>query len=193
MSRPEGAPPPPGAENAARAGAWPPPPPPLALIDQPLDFLQAEHLRHRSYCAALAALAQARQASRADADRMTAFLTADLALHYADEDEDLFPALRRRALPEDDLGAVLARLGEDHRRQYALAEEIAAALSRNPANETVRLDTSSIEAMQAYVASENRHLAIENAVVLTIAAVRLNRNDLRAISRAMKARRGIAG
>lgn len=170
-----------------------PPPPPLALIDQPLDFIQAEHLRHRAHCAMLSQFVLTRQASRADADRMIAFLTADLALHYADEDEDLFPALRRRALPEDDLGAVLARLGEDHRRQLEMAEGIAASLSRNPATETVRLDIAAVEGIQAYVASENRHLAIENAVVLTIAGVRLNRNDLKAMSRAMKARRGVGG
>lgn len=192
MSKAEDTPPTPHSEVARHAGAWPPPPP-LTLIDQPLDFIQAEHLRNRTYCVALATLSQRRQISRADADRMIAYLTADLALHYADEDEDLFPTLRRRALPEDDLGAVLARLGEDHRRQIALAEEIAADLSRNPAQEIVRLDTPAIEAMQAYVASENRHLAIENAVVLTIASVRLNRNDLRSLSRSMKARRGVGG
>lgn len=170
-----------------------PSPPPLALIDQPLDFIQAEHLRHRAYCAMLASFARTRQVKRVDADRMTAFLTADLSLHYADEDEDLFPALRRRALPEDDLGAVLARLAEDHRRQLEMAEAIATSLSRNPATETVRLDTASVEAIQAYVASENRHLAIENAVVLTIAGVRLSRNDLKTMSRAMKVRRGVEG
>lgn len=179
-------------ETARQPDLWPPPPP-LGLIDQPLDFIQAGHLRHRAYCAMLGQFVLQRQASRDNADRMTAFLTADLALHYADEDEDLFPALRRRALPEDDLGAVLARLGEDHRRQTGMAESIAASLSRNPATDIVRLDTSTVEGIQAYVASENRHLAIENAVVLTIAGVRLNRNDLKAMSRAMKARRGVGG
>lgn len=192
MSKAESTPSATNAESARHPGALPPPPP-LALIDQPLDFIQAEHLRHRACCAMLSQFAQTRQASRADADRMIAFLTADLALHYADEDEDLFPALRRRALPEDDLGAVLARLGEDHRRQLEMAEGIAASLTRNLATDTVKLDTAAIEGIQAYVASENRHLAIENAVVLTIAGVRLNRNDIKSISRAMKARRGVGG
>jgi hemerythrin-like domain-containing protein len=170
-----------------------PAPPAFVLLDQPLDYLLAEHLRHRVYGAMLGYLAQTRQASRTDADRIITFLTADLDLHHADEDEDLFPALRRRALPEDDLGAVLARLGEDHSRLSAMAEDIVAALSRHPASETVRIDQATSETMQAYAASEARHLAIENAVVLTIAGVRLSKNDLKSMSRSMKARRGVRG
>ena len=37
--------------------------------------------------------------------RSQTFLTHDLVLHHADEEEDLFPLVRLRALPEDDLGA----------------------------------------------------------------------------------------
>ena len=183
--------PPVSGPEAGRISEALPPPPSLALIDHPLAFIQAEHLRHRAYCAMLARFAQTRQASRNDADRLIAFLVADLALHHADENEDLFPVLRRRALPEDNLGAVLAQLSEDHHRQTAVVEDIVSTLSRHPASGSLRFDTAMAETIQAYVARENRHLAIENAVVLTIAAVRLSRHDLKAMSRAMKARRGV--
>jgi hemerythrin-like domain-containing protein len=166
-------------------------PVPLNLLDQPLDFILAEHHRHRTFCTRLRQASENRQLSRIDADRIVAYLTQDLELHHADEDEDLFPALRKRALPEDDLGAVLARLGEDHRRGAAMIEAVVDVLSQNPAAEFVRIDTTTAEIMQVYAASEHRHLALENAVVLAIAGVRLHRSDLNKISRNMKARRGV--
>lgn len=43
--------------------------------------------------------------------------------------------------------------------------------------------------MLTYTASETRHLAVENAVVLAIAGVRLRRAELHGLSAAMKARR----
>lgn len=166
-------------------------PVPLNLLDQPLDFILAEHHRHRIFCAHLRQTAESRQISRADADRIVAYLTQDIELHHADEEEDLFPALRKRAMPEDDLGAVLARLGEDHRRGAAMVEAIVGVFSLNPAAEFVRIDVRTAEIMQVYAASEHRHLALENAVVLAIAGVRLHRSDLGKISRNMKARRGV--
>lgn len=166
-------------------------PVPLNLLDQPLDFILAEHHRHRIFCSHLRQTAEIRQISRIDADRLVAYFTQDLDLHHADEDEDLFPALRKRAMPEDDLGAVLARLGEDHRRGAAMIDTIVDMLSLHPAADFVRIDTRTAEIMQVYAASEHRHLALENAVVLAIAGVRLHRADLGKISRNMKARRGV--
>lgn len=166
-------------------------PVPLNLLDQPLDFILAEHHRHRTFCARLRQAAEVRSISRIDADRIVAYLTQDLDLHHADEDEDLFPILRKRAMPEDDLGAVLARLGEDHRRGARLIEAIVDVLSQHPAADSVRIDAKTAEIMQVYAAGERRHLAIENAVVLAIAGVRLHRGDLSRISRNMKARRGV--
>ena len=175
------------------AGNGVPDPLPFHLLDRPLEYLLADHFRHRTLLAVLRRFAAERQASREEADRVTAYLLHDLPLHHADEEEDFFPAIRRRAVPEDELGALLARLNEDHRRAEALLEEIAARLSREPGANRVRFDRPDAERFQAYAASEHRHLAIENGLVLAIASVRLTRTDLRAISKGMKARRGVEG
>ena len=163
---------------------------PLALLDEPLEYIFADHFRHRAICAALRRFASERRASRAEADQAVAFLTQDLILHRQDEDEDLFPAVRRRALPEDDLGAILARLDDDHRRAEHAAEAIVAALAARPADDPLRINVGTAELLNAYAAAENRHLAIENGVILAIARLRLNRRDVAAISRNMKQRRG---
>lgn len=167
--------------------------PAFHLLDAPLDYFLAEHMRQRAAGAFLRKFASERKALCSEADRVVAFLTHDVPLHYSDEEEDLFPALRRRAHSEDNLGPVLARLCADDRRSKTMIDDIAERLSRHSGNEAVRIDKPTQELMQAYAAGEHRHIAIENAVVLSIAGVRLNRSDLRAISKGMKARRGVTG
>lgn len=164
---------------------------PFALLDDPLAYVLAAHLRQRAVCATLRRFATERVAGRAEADMVTAYLTSDLRRHHEDEDLDLYPALRRRALPADGLGITLARLGEEHRQGEAMADIITEALSERPADATVHVSVAASETMQAYAASELRHLALENGVVLALARIRLTRPDLKAISRAMKARRGV--
>lgn len=164
---------------------------PFSLIDTPLDYILADHFRKRSICAALKRFAEDGRAARGEADMVTAFLDRELPLHHDDEDEDLFPAVRRRALPEDELGAVLARLSEDHRLSDGMVRTIVGALSATPGAATVKLDRPAREVMQAYSASEHRHLAMENGIVMAIARIRLRPSDLKAISQAMKQRRGV--
>lgn len=164
---------------------------PFALLDQPLEYIFADHARQRAVCSALQKFATEGHAARHDADMITAFLTQDRVLHQADEDEDLFPAVRRRAVPADNLGAVLARLGDDHRRSQSMIDSIVAALCRHPARDQERLGAADCELMQSFATVENRHLAIENSVILAIAKIRLSQNDMKSMSRGMKARRGV--
>ncbi|MES2711720.1 MAG: hemerythrin domain-containing protein [Pseudomonadota bacterium] len=166
-------------------------PPPFALLDDPLAYILAAHLRQRAVCSVLRRFATDRVAARREADPMTAYLTGDLRLHHDDEDRDLFPALRRRALPADELGITLAQLGEEHRQGAAMIDTIVAALSARPAADQIPVALAAAEAMQAYAAREMRHLALENGVVLALARIRLTRPDLKAISRGMKLRRGV--
>ena len=163
----------------------------LCLLNEPLDYILADHARMRKICAALLDIASTHVASRLVADTLTAYLTGELTTHHADEDEDLFPALRRRLVPEDNLGIVLARLGEDHRRGTVMIDAIAKALTQNPAAEAVRLSAGECELIQVYANAEQQHLAIENAVVMGISRIRLTRSDLKSISEGMKARRGV--
>jgi hemerythrin-like domain-containing protein len=186
-------PPPAGGEDGAIGGpgsllveAVPP-----ALLDEPLAYIFADHFRQRQVCAALRRIAQQGWADRAEADSVVEFLTYDLPLHHGDEDKDLFPAVRRRALPEDRLGAILARLAEDHRRAGPLIDRIVSALSLQPGDATIPVDAATREAIQTYVAGESAHVAMENGIVLAIARIRLGKSDLKIMTHGMKARRGL--
>jgi hemerythrin-like domain-containing protein len=165
---------------------------PYALLEEPLDYIFADHFRQRSVCGALKRFSASGRAPRREADMVIAFLDRDLRLHHEDEDEDLFPAVRRRALAEDDLGAVLARLTEDHRQSEFMVSAIVAALAARPDQDPVKLDRQAREMMQVYAAGQHRHLALENGIVMSIARIRLKPADLHGISAAMKKRRGLA-
>jgi hemerythrin-like domain-containing protein len=165
---------------------------PYGLLEEPLDYIFADHFRQRSVCVALKRFSASGQAPRREADMVIAFLDRDLRLHHQDEDVDLFPAVRRRALVEDELGAVLARLTEDHRQSELMVSAIVAALAARPDEDPVKLDRQAREIMQVYAASEHRHLALENGIVMSIARIRLKPVDLHGISAAMKKRRGLA-
>lgn len=164
---------------------------PDTLLDEPLEYMFADHFRQRVALTMLQHFAEEASASWADADSIAAFLTHDLVLHYADEEEDLFPLVRLRALPEDELGALLAHLGEDHHRSKAMVEDITSALIQHPAEKTVHLNTSICSLIQGYVVSENQHLTVENGVLLAIARIRLTPIDRMTISHGMKIRRGV--
>jgi hemerythrin-like domain-containing protein len=165
---------------------------PPELVAEPLDYILADHVRQRAVCTLLRGFVAAKRARAEDARLVLDYLTHDLKLHHADEEKDLFPMLRRRALPEDELDKVLDRLAEDHRRSEVLIDDIMRHLSQAAVNGEIPLRAPAREALEAYAAAEHRHLAIENAVVMTIAGVRLHRSDLKALARNMAARRGLA-
>ncbi|HRJ70480.1 MAG TPA: hemerythrin domain-containing protein, partial [Beijerinckiaceae bacterium] len=117
------------------------------------------------------------------------FLRRDMYLHHQDEELDLFPALRRRAHQEDNLAGVLDRLADDHHASEPNAVEIARALEATPQEGLVSVSERIQRRMLALAASEHRHLAIENGLVMAIARVRLTRSDLARMGDAMRARR----
>ncbi|MFO1035329.1 MAG: hemerythrin domain-containing protein [Geminicoccaceae bacterium] len=164
---------------------------PLALLDRPLEFLVADHFRQRCVCAALRSFARTGEALISDAQAVAGYLHHDLPLHHRDEDEDLFPVLLRRTRAEDDLGALLTRLGADHVRAEAKVPVLIDGLTAPVLDHTLHLDQGLCATMLAYAASEHRHLALENGVVLAIARVRLDAGDLAAVAHGMKTRRGV--
>lgn len=164
---------------------------PVSLIDEPLDYILADNIRQRGLCSALHDMAGLGRAECTIASSIIAFLEGDMLLHHQDEDEDLFPAIRKRALPEDDLHAALTQLSNEHERSEDAAQGIVSALAARLDDDVISLTPETRKMMLAYVSSEHRHLAVENNIILTIARIRLTRRDLKTISFSMKNRRRI--
>lgn len=162
------------------------------LLDKPLDYFLADNYRRRALCAALRAVVAAKAMSRADARRLAEFLARDVELRRRDEAEDLFPALRRRAKPGDELEPLLERLAEEGAPPARLGKALERALAETAKGDTLRLRKPLADEIRAFVDRELRRVAIENGIVLAIAGLRLQPADLAAIGAGMKGRRGRA-
>jgi hemerythrin-like domain-containing protein len=165
--------------------------PPAELLDTPLDYVFADHFRQRSVCAALKRIARECAVPRIEADRIATFLSVGLSVHHQDEELDIFPAVKLRAQPEDDLDPILDRLSEDHRALGPLIEQIVLALSASGIGDVISIADPVASDMMAYASREHKHLVVENGIVLVIARKRLTRGDLAKISVSMKTRRGL--
>lgn len=167
-------------------------PSPPELLRDPLEFLFIEHYRHRQMCRILEHLA--------DSDRLQVDLTAttldfvrfELALHVIDEEEDLFPLLRRRCEPEDEIEDVLGRLSGQHASDQDQAKAVRGVLEKSLADaRPIPEIPGGSKVLRAFAVHQRDHLALENAIVLPIARRRISATDLGAMSKRLAARRGI--
>jgi len=165
--------------------------PPASLFREPVEYIFAEHFRQRSLCSVLELIADQDTADIGMAKAAQSFLTADFGLHVIDEEEDLFPLLRRRATPEDQIQDVLGQLSQDHALDQFDAETIVGVLDRFIAEGAGSCTAEEAECFKAFAANEKRHLICENAIVLPLARIRLTPSDMRNFGRRMAARRGI--
>lgn len=160
------------------------------LLAEPLEFIFADHFRQRVLCAELRRFGEAGVIPLAKAREIARFLRIEWHLHHQDEELDLFPAVKRRAQPEDNLDSVLERLTEDHRESEPITLEVARALDGLPVIEgSGKIPERLQKKMIALSSREHRHLAIENSLVMTIARVRLTRSDLARMAATMRDRR----
>ncbi len=159
------------------------------LLRRPLEYLLVDHLRQRDLCTALEAMAD-----DAALDRELARSTADqldhLVLHGIDDEEDLYPLLRRRAEPEDRVEDVLGALSGEHAHEDRLVGTLVGAL--RAATEGERLDGVVRAGVRVFAARLRRRLTVENALVMPLADLRLTESDRADLARRMAARRGIA-
>jgi hypothetical protein len=173
-----------GARGARAARA------PLSAADCPLEAMREEHFRQRQFCVDMETLAATTVARPALALALLTNLCRDRPMHHRDEDEGLFPRLRRRAKPCDEVGPLLDRLSREHSAAPGAVAALAAALAcmadgALPAPEDR-------EALRTLAQAERRHMTIENAVVLPLARLRLTAQDRAALLAGMRARRSPA-
>ena len=154
-------------------------PPRLRADECPIEAIYEEHFNQRQLCADMDVLAATTKPRRKLARRVLINLCRDLPAHFADEERGLFPRLRARALPEDNLEPTLALLARQHevaRQAFALLVPALACMVNGalPAPE----DRA---ALQRLASAERRHLIVENAILLPLARMRLTEDDKRAL------------
>lgn len=164
---------------------------PLELLSAPLDWFFFEHLRHRQLCRLIDEVAQSAEFEARSVARVVRFLRFERPLHILDEEEDLFPLLRRRSLPEDELEGILDLLSADHRADADRAGEARAILEQALAEGSLPDGEGTPQVLLGFASHERQHLALENAVVLPIARLRLTPEDLDGLAGRLAARRGL--
>ena len=164
----------------------------LALLSKPLEFIRADHSRQRALCRMIEAIALAPSLEEHEVELVIAQLGRDMGLHVIDEEEDLFPLLRRRCQPGDDIEAILTMLSVEHSIEEDLAKEISNALSGLVSSGAPVSDHPELQSkMLQFANRERRHLDLENSIVIPIARARLTQDDLIEFSKRMAVRRGV--
>ncbi len=160
-------------------------------FESPLDLLIAEHERQHVICEELDRLADGVDAAplAGRAAEIIEFLRTDLAVHTLDEERGLFPALRQRCRPEDGIELVLERLMAEHSLDHDLVDFLLADLELLALGHRLANPTRFLMNVQAFTATQRRHLAWENATVIPLARRRLTQEDLQALRVDMSARR----
>lgn len=166
--------------------------PPPDLLMEPIDYLFADHFRQRMLCTVLDDIAEAESVDLDLLEAVVRFLGNDLAPHVLDEEEDLFPLLRMRAKPEDEIDRVLGQLSEEHVSDETDAKQIMVILDTiKQGGKRSKMSLEDKVLLKRFAANERQHLIVENAIVLPLARARLTETDKRKLSLNMAARRGI--
>ena len=146
----------------------------------PLDMIASAHAVQVQMCDAMERIADGLpdEVDRRLCAQVASCLQFDLPLHHHDEEEALFPLLRQRALPEDGLDKILERLASEHDSDNDFASEIAEALEAlgqgvRPANPEMLGYM-----LRGFFERYRRHIHWENTLVMPLARLRLNPEDL---------------
>lgn len=161
------------------------------VASNPLDMIANAHAVQIQMCDAMERIADGLpdEVDRRLCAQVAACLQFDLPLHHHDEEEGLFPLLRKRARPEDGLEQILERLASEHSSDNDFASEIAEALETlgqggRPANPEMLGYM-----LRGFFERYRRHVHWENQLVMPLARLRLTREDLDALQARMNANR----
>lgn len=158
-----------------------------ALLKDPVAFLSAEHGRQMALLGHLERLARAPRgkAARVMAQALLRWLREELPVHIADEEQSLYPRLRRH-----DAGLV-DRLSDEHRRDLRLAEATMEALRALAAGEEV--PAASLADAVAFARLHRQHLELEEATVMKLSRHLLTDEESADLAGEMVRRRGLIG
>jgi|GEM_PF-645900 len=156
---------------------------PPEILDAPLDYLFADHHRQRQAALALLLVADG-EFDRNGLGDLIDFLEVDFALHVDDEERGFFPILRQHCAPQDNIDALIDRLIDEHNNDDRISAEIMRVL--NDLSEGKPLEESDKSKLRAFAEHIRQHLAVENAVLLPIARVRLDENAQSKLSAILK-------
>ena len=169
---------------------------PAPTFDEPLDMLAACHERIEAQLGTLEKLIEhvstkgADAAAREAATQVMRYFDTAGADHHRDEDEDMFPLLRRLAGERDrpEVSAVINGLEEDHSTMDAQWARLRQRLEAIAAGREARLGA---EDVGPFAWLYRRHMEKEAALVLPFARETISETERAELGSRMAARRRI--
>lgn len=161
-----------------------------AVLGNPIDFIHEDYRRERQICSMIEKVAAAEVPASEDIGEILSFLKFELPFHFADEEQDLFPLVRRRSTPDDEIEWAIARLAAQNEITRADAQAVIAVLGSIEAHGQPP-SSADRALLLRYAAQARRHLTLENAIILPFARLRLTAHDLETLRLRMLKRRGL--
>jgi hemerythrin-like domain-containing protein len=168
---------------------------PQAGFDDPVEMWLACHQRVQRFVVMLGRLENHVTRAGADAEAQSAatsirrYFNEAAPRHHEDEEADLFPLLRRRAgAPEQVAVDALEGVESEHLAMAQMWRELDATLARIAAGEPAALDP---DLVARFTSTYDRHIEVEEQVVLPALRRVFHEADWRAVGRAMAERRGV--
>lgn len=158
----------------------------VALINSPLDFLLAEHLRQRQAAKILSLIADG-LINRRTIATVIRFIEEDLAQHILDEETSFFPLLKGKCEKEDNIEALLDLLADEHREDEQQSGEVLGVLRSLAGGGDANAAECAL--LREFADRLRRHIALENGVLLPLARSRLDPLSLDVIAQSMTSRR----
>ena len=159
----------------------------------PIEAIYRDHGRVSQFCEWLLELSSNIEGD--DAPQIAAllldYLETELPIHLADEEEDLFPLLRRRTPSNEQLHSTLKLLVLEHRDDIECGRGLLEPLRRISAGERPADAATLTHYMRAFRMLLQRHQAVENNFVLPAAEQYLSADDKSELGRRMAARRDL--
>lgn len=159
-------------------------------LGNPLDFIAMDIQRQGDLCKIMDQLAHAASPCARDIEYLYSFLNEEFDTYIADEEQDLFPLIRRRCKPQDEIEATLDQLKTEQQRAKGYAQMVAAAVKRKVLA-TAPFTMQERSNLTDFAAQIRQFLNVENAIILPMARRRLTADDLRTLCLRMLQRRGL--
>jgi hemerythrin-like domain-containing protein len=161
------------------------------LRRNPLDLIEHEHLVQAQLCDSLERIADdlPDNVDRRLCMKVIDTLQFEMPLHHRDEELGLFPLIEKRALPDDNIHDILARLALEHATDESFAEELLESLEGLGEGKKLKNPNMVGYMLRSFFECYRRHILWENAIVLPLARARLTAADLEELDRAMAGHR----
>jgi hemerythrin-like domain-containing protein len=159
-----------------------------------LAVIEAQHLFQSTLCDWLESIADGLpfDVDPALCRRVIDALLNDIPLHHRDEEEGLFPLLEKRALPDDNIADILARLALEHAMDESFSAELLESLEELSDGRPIANPNMVGYMLRSFFESYRRHIHWENAIIVPLARARLTPEDLDQLASVMSSHRSAA-